>query len=310
MSKITIIGAGNVGATAAQFIAMKELCDEIVLLDVRPEYAEGKAIDISQALLILNSKTVVSGYTNDYKPTENSDIIVITSGVPRKPGMTREELVTVNSGVVKSVVESSYKYSPNAIYIIVSNPLDTMTYLAVKYLEKLDKKNVEQTVFGMGGVLDSARYNYYQLHTKKKFINTYPKFDEVHGIVVGGHGDKTMIPLSQTLPHDGFSLVNIASIFDNTRNGGATLTKMLGTSAWMAPAAAICKVVSDIVTDNLENTSSQCVYREEHDCCIGSLVRIGRKGVIAIETGYWEELDVFKNSINLIKEINKAIPNL
>ena len=287
MSKISIIGAGNVGATAAQFIAMKEIADEVVLVDVKEGYAEGKAMDISQSLFLLNSKTEVSGYTKNYKPTKDSDIIVITSGVPRKPGMTREELVGVNAGVVKAVLEEAYKYSPNAIYVIVSNPMDTMTYLAVKYLKKLGKDNAETTVIGMGGLLDTARYHYYQAKEADHEAETGPrKMDKeyVDGIVVGGHGDTTMIPIC-----------------------GATLTSLLGTSAWMAPAAGITQLVEDILGNFTFAETPQSVYREEYGACIGSAVTLCREGVLEIDKGDWEDTDSFKESLAAVKEVNKDL---
>ena len=298
MKKVTIVGGGNVGATAAQFIAMKEIATEVVLIDVKENYAEGKAMDISQSLFILGSETKVSGYTKNYEPTKDSDVVVITSGVPRKPGMTREELVSVNAGVVKAVLQETYKYSPNAIYIIVSNPMDTMTYLAVKYLEKLGKENPTTTVFGMGGVLDTARFHYFQ-----NMIGKAEK-DCVSGVVVGGHGDTTMVPV-----FDGpTALVDVDSVVENTKKGGATLTGMLGTSAWMAPAAAIANVVSDILGNFTFAETPQSVYREEYDACIGTPVILSREGILSIENNEdVENGELFKAALSAVKEVNKAL---
>ena len=310
MSKISIIGAGNVGATAAQFIAMKEIADEVVLVDVKEGYAEGKAMDISQSLFLLNSKTDVSGYTKNYEPTKDSDIIVITSGVPRKPGMTREELVGVNAGVVKAVLEEAYKYSPNAIYVIVSNPMDTMTYLAVKYLKKLGKDNAETTVIGMGGLLDTARYYYYQAKEADHEAETGPrKMDKeyVDGVVVGGHGDTTMIPILTPFLAKSISMMGFTSVREKTMKGGATLTGLLGTSAWMAPAAGITRLVEDILGNFTFAETPQSVYREEYDACIGSLVTLSRDGVLDINAGEWENRDDFKKSLEAVKAVNKEL---
>lgn len=303
MSKISIIGAGNVGATAAQFIAMKGSVDEIVLVDVKENYAEGKAMDISQSLLILGSKTEVSGHTNNYEPTKDSDIVVVTSGTPRRPGMTREELVNVNSKIVKSVLSEVYKYSPNAIYIIVSNPMDTMTYLAVKYLKSLGKENTETTVFGMGGVLDTARFHYYQTTVCHK------EKDNVEGFVVGGHGDTTMIPIIDD-PKDASGWEDLEIASEKTKKGGATLTSMLGTSAWLAPAAAICETAMDVLNNFTFGESTQSVYREEYDACIGSLVSLGRSGINTITAGEWENGEAFKASLEAVKKVNENLKGL
>ena len=296
MSKVSIIGAGNVGATAAQFIAMKEIASEVVLIDVKDGYAEGKAMDISQSLILLESKSEVSGYTKNYEATKDSDIIVITSGTPRKPGMTREELVGINAGIVKSVLSEAYKYSPNAVYVIVSNPVDTMTYLAVKYLKSLGKEDAESTVFGMGGVLDSARFIYYQMKLNP--------LEKVGGFVVGAHGDTTMIPIS--VVDDVFEMRETV-VEEKTKKGGAELTSLLGTSAWMGPAAAITDVVKNVLHESLV-LSPQSVYREEYDACIGTPVLLGKSGILKITTdGVWEKSDRFKEVLEKVKEVNKEI---
>ena len=298
MSKISIIGAGNVGATAAQFIAMSEVVDDVILIDVKENYAEGKAVDISQSLILLGSRTKVSGYTGNYEPTKDSDVIVITSGVPRKPGMTREELVGTNANVVKSVLSKTHKYSPKAIYVIVSNPVDTMTYLGVKYLKKLGKEDSETTVLGMGGLLDTARFHYYQ------DIAGLPYAD---GEVVGGHGDTTMIPLFDESQRKDVSDSLAEAIVEKTKIGGATLTGMLGTSAWMAPAAAIKEVVSDIINNFTFGEFPHSVYRPEYDACIGTPVCIGKHGVLSISREDYEDSDKFQNSLKAVKEVNKAL---
>jgi len=301
MSKVSIIGAGNVGATAAQFIAMRGIASEVVLVDVKENYAEGKAMDISQSLSLLGSDVKVSGHTRNYEPTKDSDIVVITSGTPRKPGMTREELVGVNSGVVKFVLAEAYKYSPEAIYVIVSNPMDTMTYLSVKYLEKLGKENAKTTVIGMGGLLDTARFHYYQ-----EVVAGISK-DDVDGFVVGGHGDTTMVPYFPAEFTKSFSMMQATEIIGKTKKGGATLTSLLGTSAWMAPAAGITRLVSDILGNFTFTETPQSVYREEYDACIGSMVTLCREGILDIEKGEWEEKDAFKDSLQAVKEVNKAL---
>lgn len=297
MKKVSIIGAGNVGATAAQFIAMREVADEVVLIDIKEDYAEGKAMDISQSLILLGSKTKVSGHTKNYEPTKDSDVIVVTSGVPRKPGMTREELVGVNAGVVKSVLSETHKYSPDAIYVIVSNPVDTMTYLSVKYLGKLGKENPETTVFGMGGLLDTARFHYYQEQAG---------IEQASGAVIGGHGDTTMVPVFDE-DRKPMQPEVAEDIIEKTKVGGATLTKMLGTSAWMAPAAAIEEVVSDILNNFTFGEFPHSVYRPEYDACIGTLACIGRHGILSISAGEYYENGPFMKALEAIKEVNKAL---
>ncbi len=244
MSKITVIGAGNVGASCAEYIAMKDFAAEVVLLDIKENFAEGKALDLMQTATLNGFNTRISGSTNDYSKTANSDVVVVTSGIPRKPGMTREELIGINAGIVKGVVESCLAHSPNAIFVIVSNPMDTMTYLALK-ASGLPKNRI----IGMGGILDSSRFRHYL----SQALNT-PASD-VDGMVIGGHGDTTMIPLTRLAAYRGVAVSQFASadtlakVKADTMVGGATLTGMLGTSAWYAPGASVAALVQSLVCD-------------------------------------------------------------
>lgn len=242
MSKVTVVGAGNVGATCANVLAFNEVADEVVMLDVKEGVSEGKAMDMMQTAQLLGFDTTIVGCTNDYAQTANSDVVVITSGIPRKPGMTREELIGVNAGIVKSVAENLLKYSPNAIIVVISNPMDTMTYLALKSLG-LPKNRV----IGMGGALDSSRFKYFLSQALGCNAN------EVEGMVIGGHGDTTMIPLARLATYKGQPVSTLLSeeklneVVASTMVGGATLTKLLGTSAWYAPGAAGAYVVESII---------------------------------------------------------------
>ncbi|MDE7452658.1 MAG: malate dehydrogenase, partial [Paramuribaculum sp.] len=237
MSKVTVVGAGNVGATCANVLVTQGIADEVVLIDIKEGLSEGKAMDIMQTANILNLESRLIGVTNDYEKTAGSDVVVITSGIPRKPGMTREELIGVNAGIVKSVTDSVLKYSPNAIIVCVSNPMDTMTYLIHK-TSGLPKNRI----IGMGGALDSARFKYFLS------IALGANATEVEGIVIGGHGDTTMIPLTRYAAYRGIPASTLlpaeqlAKVAADTMVGGATLTKLLGTSAWYAPGAASAQV--------------------------------------------------------------------
>ena len=232
--KVSIIGAGNVGSSCAEYIAISKIANEVILLDIKKGLSEGKALDLTQTSSTLGFDTVIKGVTNDYKSTEDSDVVVITSGIPRKPGMTREELIGINAGIVNSVTENILKFSPNTIIIVVSNPMDTMTYLALKS-NKLEKNKV----IGMGGALDSSRFKTYLSQALNK-----PQSD-IHAMVIGGHGDTTMIPLIRLASYNGIPITNLLStekqkeIVSSTMIGGATLTKLLGTSAWYAPGASV-----------------------------------------------------------------------
>src|ERR687889_92556 len=242
--KITVVGAGAVGATVADNIARKELCEELVLLDIKEGVAEGKALDMMQTAALLNFDTKITGSTNDYSKTAGSDVVVITSGLPRKPGMTREELIGTNAGIVKGVTENILKHSPDAIIIVISNPMDTMTYLTLQH-SGLPKNKI----IGMGGILDSARFKCYL----SLALGCSP--NDLNAIVVGGHGDTTMIPLIRYATWNSVPVTNFINeeqqqkIVSDTMVGGATLTKLLGTSAWYAPGAAVAALAESIVRD-------------------------------------------------------------
>jgi len=311
MSKVTVVGAGNVGATCANVLAFNEVADEVVMLDVKEGIAEGKALDIFQTAALLGFDSKIVGCTNDYAQTANSDVVVVTSGIPRKPGMTREELIGVNAGIVKSVVENVLKYSPNAIILIVSNPMDTMTYLALK-ATGLPKNRV----FGMGGALDSARFKCYL--SKALDANT----NELEGLVIGGHGDTTMIPLTRFASYKGRPVADLLDkaaldkVVADTMVGGATLTGLLGTSAWYAPGAAAAYVVESIIHDQKKIVPS-CVYLDgeygQKDICIGVPVVIGKNGVEEIldyklneeeKVLFAKSADAVRGTNDVLKEIN------
>ncbi|MBS1946679.1 MAG: malate dehydrogenase [Bacteroidetes bacterium] len=282
--KVTVVGAGAVGATCADNIARKELATELVLLDIKEGLAEGKAQDMMQTAALLGFDTKITGSTNDYSRTAGSEVVVITSGLPRKPGMTREELIGTNAGIVKGVAENILKHSPNAILLIISNPMDTMTYLALK-ATGLPKNRI----IGMGGALDSARFKY-QL---SRHLGASPA--DLNAVVVGGHGDTTMIPLIRYATWNSTPVSSLLSeekqkqIVADTMVGGATLTKLIGTSAWYAPGAAGASLVESIVRDE-KKLISCCVAVDgeygQKDICIGVPVVIGKNG--------WEEIVDFK----------------
>jgi malate dehydrogenase len=277
MSKITVVGAGAVGATCADVIAKKDFCNEVVLVDIKEGLAEGKALDIYQTSQICGFDTKVTGSTNDYSKTAGSDVVVVTSGVPRKPGMTREELISVNAGIVNSVVQNAIKYSPNAVFVMISNPLDTMTYLTLKQ-SGLPKNRV----IGMGGILDSARFS----ANLSLELGCSPK--DLQTNVIGGHGDTTMIPLPRLSTLRGVSVSKfikeerMAELVQATMVGGATLTKFLGTSAWIAPGAAAAQLAEAIVMDQ-HRVFPCCVSLEGeyglNDICIGVPIRVGKSGI-------------------------------
>lgn len=277
MSKVTVVGAGAVGATCANVLAINEVANEVVLLDIKEGLAEGKILDMFQTSALLDFDTKITGVTNDYSQTAGSDVVIITSGIPRKPGMTREELIGVNAGIVKSVVENILKYSPKAFIVIVSNPMDTMTYLALK-ASGLPKNQV----FGMGGALDSSRFRCYL----SKALNA--NMNEIEGMVIGGHGDTTMIPLTRLASLKGVPVSEflgadeLAKVSADTMVGGATLTGLLGTSAWYAPGAAAASVAESIIRDQKKIIAS-CVLLEgeygQSDIAIGVPAVIGKNGV-------------------------------
>lgn len=305
--KITVVGAGAVGATCADNIARKELASELVLLDIKEGFAEGKAQDMMQTAALLGFDTRISGSTNDYTKTANSDVVVITSGLPRKPGMTREELIGTNAGIVKGVCENILKHSPNAIIIVISNPMDTMTYLA-KTTSGLPKNRI----IGMGGALDSARFKYY-LSTALGC----PASD-VDGMVIGGHGDTTMIPLTRLASYKGVPVSEflsadvLAKVKADTMVGGATLTGMLGTSAWYAPGAAVSVLVQSIVCDQ-KKMMPCCVALEgeygQSDICIGVPVILGKQGwerIVSLELDEAEKAE-FEKSAAAVRSMNAAL---
>ena len=308
--KVTVVGAGNVGATCANVLATREVANEVVLLDIKDGFAEGKALDLTQTTSTLGFKSKVTGVTNDYESTSSSDVVVITSGIPRKPGMTREELIGINAGIVKSVSENLLNYSPEAIIIVVSNPMDTMTYLVNKSFD-IPKNRV----IGMGGILDSSRFKTYISK-----ITGCPQH-EVEAMVIGGHGDTTMIPLTSLAKCKNKLLTEILSenevkeIASSTMVGGATLTKLLGTSAWYAPGASVSYLVNAIVNDTKEILPCSVLLDGEYgaeDLCIGVPVLIGKDGfekVIEYELSS-KELEMFRNSTNAVKETNSSLVGL
>ncbi|MCQ2338411.1 MAG: malate dehydrogenase [Paludibacteraceae bacterium] len=277
MSKVTVVGAGNVGATCANVLAVNEVANEVCLIDIKPGVAEGKAMDIMQTAQLMGFDTVVTGVTNDYSKTADSDVVIITSGMPRKPGMTREELIGVNAGIVKSVVDSCLKFSPNAILVIVANPMDPMAYLTYKTLGLPRNR-----VIGMGGALDSSRFKYFLSQAIGCNQN------EVEGIVIGGHGDTTMIPLARFATYKGMPVSNFLSeekleeVVKSTMVGGATLTGLLGTSAWMAPGAAAASVAESIVKNQGKMITCAAFLDGEYgmkDITIGVPVILGKNGI-------------------------------
>ena len=308
--KITVVGAGAVGATCADNIARKELASELVLLDIKEGFAEGKAQDMMQTAALLGFDTRISGSTNDYTKTANSDVVVITSGLPRKPGMTREELIGTNAGIVKGVCENILKHSPNAIIIVISNPMDTMTYLALQSTG-LPKNRI----IGMGGTLDSARFKY-QLSTT---LDCSPA--DLNALVVGGHGDTTMIPLIKHATWNSIPVTQFLSseqqekIIADTMVGGATLTKLLGTSAWYAPGVAGAALVESIIRDE-KKLFTCCVSLNgeygQSDICLGVPVVIGKNGwekIIDMELSS-DEQAAFNKSADAVRSMNDVLKTL
>ena len=308
--KVSIIGAGNVGATAAMKIASEGFVKELVLLDVKEGIAEGKAMDIMQSLMMGDSETIVTGTTGDYSKTANSDVIVITSGVPRKPGMTREELVGVNSKVMTMVLDGATKYSPDAIYVVVSNPMDTMTQMVVNYL---GVENAHK-VIGMGGALDSARFKYNIFMKVREKVGYLHPNNITCTHVIGGHGDTTMIPLVNKVTVLGNPLSTflteeeINEVVEATMKGGATLTKMLGTSAWEAPAQGITETVKAIAFDEYADMCAS-VYHPEYKLCIGDIVTICEEGWDGpVDIDYIKDyITKFDESVEAIRKVNAAL---
>ena len=298
--KITVVGAGAVGASCAEYIAIKNFASEVVLLDIKENYAEGKAMDLMQTSSLNLFDTKISGSTNDYSKTANSDIAVITSGIPRKPGMTREELIGINAGIVKTVSENLLKYSPNVILIIVSNPMDTMTFLTHK-VTGLPKNRI----IGMGGALDSARFKY-----RLSEALDCPQSD-IDGMVIGGHSDKGMVPLTRLATRNSIRISKIISeerlekVAGDTKVGGATLTSMLGTSAWYAPGAAVSSLVHSIACDQKKMFPCSVLLEGEYglnDLTIGVPVILGKNGIEEIV-----EIDLDNNERDKLNESAKGV---
>lgn len=308
--KVTVVGAGAVGATCADNIARKELVKELVLVDIKEGFAEGKALDMMQTAALLGFDTQIIGSTNDYSKTANSDVCVITSGIPRKPGMTREELIGTNAKIVEEVSKNLLKYSPNTIIVVISNPMDTMTYLTLK-ATGLPKNRV----IGMGGILDSARFKCYLQQALNCSAN------DLHGVVVGGHGDTTMIPLTRLATLNGLPVANFLSeeqlqkIAADTMVGGATLTKLLGTSAWYAPGAAGAALVEAILRDE-RKVFPCCVSLEgeygQNDICLGVPVVIGKNGWESIIDYKLTDAEqaVFNKSADAVRSMNEVLKTL
>ena len=310
MAKVSVIGAGNVGATCANVLAFNKIANEVVMLDVKEGVAEGKAIDMLQTAQTLGFETKIVGVTNDYKATANSDVIIVTSGIPRKPGMTREELIGTNANIVKSVVNSCLAESPNAIFIIISNPMDTMTYLTLKSTG-LPKNRI----IGMGGTLDSSRFKYYL----SQALNANPA--QIEGTVIGGHGDTTMIPLKRLATYNGTPVCKLLDaetldkVVADTMVGGATLTKFLGTSAWYAPGAAGAYVAQSILFDYKRVIPCCCSLEGEYgqsDICIGVPAIIGKNGVEKIVDINLndEEKALFEKSAQAVRATNDVLKEI
>jgi len=308
--KVTVVGAGAVGATCADNIARKELAEELVLLDIKEGLAEGKAQDIMQSATLLGFDTRITGSTNDYSKTAGSNVVVITSGLPRKPGMTREELIGTNAGIVKTVADNILKYSPDTILIIISNPMDTMTYLALK-----ETGLPRERIIGMGGTLDSARFKF-QL---SQHLGCSPA--DLNALVIGGHGDTTMIPLIRFATWNSVPVSKLLSedkqkqIVADTMVGGAALTKLIGTSAWYAPGAAGAALVESIVRDE-KKLFTCCVSLEgeygQKDICLGVPVTIGKKGwekIISFELNA-DEKALFTKSAEAVRNMNDVLSTL
>jgi malate dehydrogenase len=305
--KVTIIGAGNVGATCADAIAFQRMASEVVLLDIKEGFAEGKALDMMQTATTLGFNTRIVGTTGDYSKTANSDVVVITSGIPRKPGMTREELIGINAGIVKSVADQVLEHSPDAVIVVVSNPMDTMTYLTLK-ATGLPKNRI----IGMGGALDSSRFKTYLSLALEKPAN------DIHGMVIGGHGDTTMIPLTRLASYNGLPVSQILSkaqldqVAADTMVGGATLTKLLGTSAWYAPGASVAYLVDSILNDQKRIIPCSVMLDGEYgqsDICIGVPTIIGKSGwesIVDLELNE-EEQKKFNQSADAVRNMNGAL---
>lgn len=308
--KVTVVGAGAVGATTADNIVRKELCHELVLLDIKEGLAEGKALDMTQTAALLGFDTKITGSTNDYGKTAGSSVVVITSGIPRKPGMTREELIGTNANIVKNVAQNILQHSPDAIIVVISNPMDTMTYLTLQ-ATGLPKNRI----IGMGGILDSARFKCYLSMT----LGCSP--NDLNAIVIGGHGDTTMIPLIRYATWNSVPVTDFLNadqqkqIVADTMVGGATLTKLIGTSAWYAPGAAGAALVESIVRDK-KRLFSCCVSLDgeygQKDICLGVPVVIGKNGwekIVDYKLNE-EEQASFNKSADAVRNMNNVLKTL
>ena len=305
--KITVVGAGAVGASCAEYIALKNFASDVVILDIKEGFAEGKAMDLMQTASLNNFDTKIIGTTNDYSKTSASDICVITSGIPRKPGMTREELIGINAKIVSEVSSNLIHFSPNTILIVVSNPMDSMTYLVHKKTG-LSKNRI----IGMGGALDSARFKFRIAEALNCPIS------DVDGIVIGGHSDKGMVPLISKATRNSIRISNFLSdeILENikqeTKIGGATLTKLLGTSAWYAPGAAVSSIVQSIACDQHKMFPCSAFLNDEYglsDLCIGVPVILGKNGIekiieLELDDSEYEHL---KQSAESVKKTNSLL---
>ena len=308
--KVTIVGAGAVGASCAEYIALKNFCSEVVLIDIKEGFAEGKSMDLMQTASLNNFDTKIIGSTNDYSHSKDSSVAVITSGIPRKPGMTREELIGINASIVKNVTENLLKYSPNCIIIVVSNPMDTMTYLLHKEF-KINKNKV----IGMGGALDSARFKY----RLSEALNC-PASD-VEGLVIGAHSDAGMIPLDRIATYKGIPVRELLSgdalkiLINETKVGGATLTGLLGTSAWYAPGAAVSSIVQSIICNQHKLFTCSTYLNGEYDLsnlCIGVPVIIGSNGIEKIINLELDDTEkkLLMNSADAVLSTNKLLDNI
>ncbi|WP_057938269.1 malate dehydrogenase [Algoriphagus resistens] len=309
MSKVTVVGAGNVGATCADVLAYREIAEEIVLIDIKEGVAEGKALDIFQKAPINQYDSRTIGSTNDYSKTANSDVVVITSGLPRKPGMTRDDLIETNAGIVKSVTENVIKHSPNAIIIVVSNPLDVMTYQA-----HITADISRNKVIGMAGILDTARYRAFLAEE----LNVSPK--EIQAILMGGHGD-TMVPLPRYTTVAGIPVTELVAkdkldaIIERTKFGGGELVKLMGTSAWYAPGSAAAQMVEAILK-NQRRVFPVCIKLEGEygidDCYLGVPVILGKNGVekvLELDLNA-EEKALLETSRGHVKEVMEVLNKL
>src|ERR1700741_2898137 len=310
MSKVSVIGAGNVGASCAEYIAMRGIASEVVILDIKENFAEGKALDLMQTATLNRFNTRISGSTNDYSKTANSNVVVITSGIPRKPGMTREELIGINAGIVKTVTDNVLKHSPNAVIVVVSNPMGNMTYLALK-----ESKLLKNRIIGMSGILDSARFKCYLSMALNASAN------DIEGMVIGGHGDTTMIPLTRMASYKGVPVSQflaadaLKKVAADTMVGGATLTSMLGTSAWYAPGASVAALVDSILNDH-KKLYTCCVSLDgeygQKDICLGVPVVIGKNGwekIVDFNLND-EEKAAFVKSAEAVRAMNKVLSDM